>query len=220
MTTHHSPSLLTRLAGLPGQCLLIAQKLQALCIRRHYLGRFKQAGRRIAIGRQVDIHEPGCMTVEDDVIIANFVSLRALSAYPWAEPPQSFSPEITLGAGCFINNFTQISCARRVTIGARVMIAERCFIADNNHVYTDPDRSIRVQPLDVPGEVHIGDDSWLGVNVCVVGAVRIGRHCVVGANSVVTTDLPDYCVAAGAPARILKQYDREQRAWIRPPAQA
>ncbi|WP_289818532.1 DapH/DapD/GlmU-related protein, partial [uncultured Duncaniella sp.] len=60
--------------------------------------------------------------------------------------------------------------------------------------------------------VRIGEGSWLGVGVSVLGA-NIGRHCVIGANAVVTKDIPDYCVAAGIPARIIKRYDFDSREW-------
>jgi acetyltransferase-like isoleucine patch superfamily enzyme len=51
----------------------------------------------------------------------------------------------------------------------------------------------------------VGDNVWCGANVVITGGVSIGERCVVGANSVVTTDLPPFTIAAGAPARVLKQ---------------
>jgi acetyltransferase-like isoleucine patch superfamily enzyme len=63
-------------------------------------------------------------------------------------------------------------------------------------------------------DVCIGDGTWLGENVCVIGC-SIGRHCVIGANSVVTRDIPDHCVVVGSPARIVKRYSAEQRRWLR-----
>ena len=53
-------------------------------------------------------------------------------------------------------------------------------------------------------KVFIGEGSYIGINAVIVGNVRIGKHCVVGANSVVTKDVPDYCVAVGSPARVIK----------------
>ncbi len=196
-----------------GSLFSVWQRFRTLCIRHHLIGQLGKAGRRISIGEQVQLYAPEHIEVGDDVILAHRVILRAMTSYPWAEPPQNFQPRITLQRACFINNGSQISCVNRVTIGENVMIAENCFIADNNHSYTDPDRSIRAQPLLVAGEVHIGADSWIGANCCIVGAVGIGRHCVIGANSVVTRNIPDYSVAAGTPARVLKQYDPEKKAW-------
>lgn len=65
------------------------------------------------------------------------------------------------------------------------------------------------------GGVRIGDDTWIGTNVVIVGSVNIGKHCVIGANSVVTHDVPDYCVAAGSPCVIKKRYNPKLNAWVR-----
>jgi acetyltransferase-like isoleucine patch superfamily enzyme len=75
-------------------------------------------------------------------------------------------------------------------------------------------RSDVIRPLRVDGwrNIRIGEGSWLGEGVAVIGAC-IGRNCVVGANSVVTKDVPDYCVVAGAPARIIKRYDPASGLW-------
>ena len=200
-----------------GSAFVAWRKFQTLCVRRHWLARFRAAGRGISIGEGFQAYAPERIRLADGVVLAHRVTLRAMTAYPWASPPQSFAPEIVLGPNCFLNNGTQISCARRVEIGANAMLAENVFVADNNHGYRDPDLPIRAQPLDVPGEVHVGADSWIGANCSIVGNVRIGRHCVVGAKSVVLSDLPDFSVAAGAPARVLRRYDPARREWTRLP---
>lgn len=64
-------------------------------------------------------------------------------------------------------------------------------------------------------KVIIGEGSWLGTNVVVVGKVRIGKHCVIGANSVVTKDIPDYSVAVGIPAKVIKKYDFANEEWVK-----
>ena len=63
-------------------------------------------------------------------------------------------------------------------------------------------------------DVVIGNGSWIGEHVCIIGA-SIGRHCVIGANSVVTRDIPDYSVAVGSPAVIIKKYDFNLNKWIK-----
>ncbi|MCK4619283.1 MAG: hypothetical protein KAT52_05010 [Desulfobacterales bacterium] len=62
--------------------------------------------------------------------------------------------------------------------------------------------------------VYIGNNSWIGQNVTIIG-VKIGKHCVIGANSVATKDIPDYCVAAGSPAIVKKRYNFETNEWQR-----
>jgi len=63
--------------------------------------------------------------------------------------------------------------------------------------------------------VHIGEGTWLGTNVVIVGSISVGKQCVIGANSVVTKDIPDYSVAVGIPAKVIKRYDFEQQQWVK-----
>ena len=62
--------------------------------------------------------------------------------------------------------------------------------------------------------VSIGDGSYIGINSVIVGNVQIGKHCIVEANSVVTNSIPDYCLAVGSPAKVIKVYTKE-KGWIR-----
>lgn len=62
--------------------------------------------------------------------------------------------------------------------------------------------------------MRIGEGSWLGENVCVIGA-SVGKHCTIGANAVVTKDIPDYSVAVGIPAKVIKQYNFKTQRWER-----
>jgi acetyltransferase-like isoleucine patch superfamily enzyme len=62
--------------------------------------------------------------------------------------------------------------------------------------------------------VRIGSGAWLGENVCVIGA-NVGRNSVVGANSVVMSDIPDFCVAVGAPARVIRRFDASLGKWVK-----
>lgn len=63
--------------------------------------------------------------------------------------------------------------------------------------------------------VYIGFGTWLGTNVVIADARHIGHNCVIGANSVVTSDIPDYCVAVGIPAKVIKKYDFKKKSWIK-----
>jgi acetyltransferase-like isoleucine patch superfamily enzyme len=123
---------------------------------------------------------------------------------------------LTIGDNTHINRYFVLACVGQVTIGRNVVMADRAFVGDTNHGYADPSTPIIFQPMAPSRPVVIEDDCWLGINVCVLSGVRIGRHSVIGANSVVTRDVPPYSVAAGNPARIVKQYDPLQQAWIRP----
>ena len=92
------------------------------------------------------------------------------------------------------------------------MTADRVYISDNLHGYEDINTPIKDQPIRQINPVRIGEGSWIGVGVAVMGAT-IGRHCVIGANSVVTRDIPDYSVAVGIPAKVIKRYDFQSNRW-------
>lgn len=114
--------------------------------------------------------------------------------------------------GCSIGRFNHIYATRRVVMHERVLTANGVYISDNLHSYQDIGVAIMDQPIRQIGDVEIGAGSWLGHNACVLG-VRIGRQCVVAANAVVTRDVPDFCVVAGAPAVIIKRFDSATGDW-------
>lgn len=93
-----------------------------------------------------------------------------------------------------------------------VLTADRVYISDNLHGYSDINIPVNAQPIKQISTVRIGEGSWLGIGVVVIGA-NIGKHCVIGANAVVTHDIPDYSVAVGIPAKVIKRYNFSTKQW-------
>jgi acetyltransferase-like isoleucine patch superfamily enzyme len=90
-------------------------------------------------------------------------------------------------------------------IGSRVVFGSNVFVTDNYHGNTsNVDMNRMSSILTLPGEVVIEDGAWIGNNVCILPGVTIGRGSIVGANSVVNSDIPPYTIAAGAPAKVKK----------------
>lgn len=114
--------------------------------------------------------------------------------------------------GCVIGHFNHIYATKSIILHKDVLTADKVYISDNLHGYENLEIPIKNQPVLQNGKVEIGEGSWLGENVCVLGA-KIGKHCIIGANSVVTKDIPDYSVAVGAPAKVIKHYNFENRKW-------
>ena len=112
---------------------------------------------------------------------------------------------IEIGANGFFNLGVMIAAQDRITIGEWAMIGNGCFIGDAAHRFDDPDTPVPLQGFTSKGPVTIGDNIWLGVNSVVTSGVTIGERCVIGANSVVTSDIPPHSIAAGAPAKVIKQ---------------
>ncbi|MBW8686730.1 acyltransferase [Chitinophaga rhizophila] len=101
-----------------------------------------------------------------------------------------------------------------VTIADNVIIAQNVVMSGLNHGYQDIHTPIGKQPC-TTNEIYVGADSWIGANVVLTAGVRIGKHAVVAAGSVVTKDVPPYSVVAGNPAKLVKQYNDETKLWER-----
>jgi acetyltransferase-like isoleucine patch superfamily enzyme len=119
--------------------------------------------------------------------------------------------QIGIGAGCFLNMGVMLAAVERIEIGDHVMFANNCFVGDADHRYDDPSRPVTHQGFVPRGPVRIGSNCWFGVNCVVTGGVEIGERTVVGANSVVTSNLPAGAIAAGAPAKIIRQIEFHSR---------
>ena len=127
---------------------------------------------------------------------------------------------LKIGKGSVLGYNNHITAVRDVVIGDHVLTANNVYISDNLHEYEDISRPILHQRVRFNRGVCIGDGSWIGENVSILGA-RIGKHCVIGANAVVTHDIPDYSVAVGVPAVVIRAFDPQLRQWVaRPRAHA
>jgi acetyltransferase-like isoleucine patch superfamily enzyme len=114
---------------------------------------------------------------------------------------------VRIGEGCFLNLHTMIASQVSVTIGDHVMFANHCFVSDASHRYDDPHKPVPWQGFESKGPTVIGSNCWFGVGCVVTSGVTIGERCVIGANSVVTRDLPPRVIAAGAPAKVIREID-------------
>ena len=123
------------------------------------------------------------------------------------------------GAGpLYIGDRTRIgiSCTLigPVTIGNDVMLAQNIVISGLNHSYKDITRPISLQKQ-TTAMITIEDEVWIGANVVIVAGVRVGKHSVIAAGSVVTKDVPPFSIAGGNPAKVLKAYNPETNQWDR-----
>ena len=105
----------------------------------------------------------------------------------------------------YIGRFCTMSISSSITIGKNALISDRVYLGDCNHGYDDKTQPISKQQVRFGGCVVIGEGSWIGIGVAIMAGVNIGRNSVVGANSVVTRDVPDYCIVAGNPAKVIRE---------------
>ncbi len=123
----------------------------------------------------------------------------------WLTAPDQ--ARIRIGAGSFLNMGVMVAAMELVEIGEHCMFANGCLISDANHRFDDPQKPVPWQGFTSKGPTRIGDNVWCGANVVVTSGVTIGERAVIGANSVVTSDIPPFTIAAGSPAKPLKQVE-------------
>jgi acetyltransferase-like isoleucine patch superfamily enzyme len=111
---------------------------------------------------------------------------------------------IRIGSGSFLNLGVMVASVELVEIGDHCMFANGCFVSDGAHRFDDPDQPVPWQGLTTKGPTRVEDNVWCGTNVVITSGVTVGERCVIGANSVVTRDLPPFSIAAGAPATVLR----------------
>ena len=116
---------------------------------------------------------------------------------------------IAIGGGTSISGFCSITAVREVIIEEKVLIARNVHISDHSHCFEDVTVPIMDQGIGKSAPVRIREGAWLGHGCVVCPGVTIGRNAVIGANSVVRDDVPDFCVAAGAPARVVRRVKAE-----------
>jgi acetyltransferase-like isoleucine patch superfamily enzyme len=114
---------------------------------------------------------------------------------------RSSEGRILLGYGVGINRNAVIASGNLVVLGDHTIVAQNCYITDVNHSSDDPDTPVGDQPMQTRGPTVIEDNVWLGANCIVTTGVRIGRRSIIGANSVVTRDVPPHSVVHGTAAR-------------------
>lgn len=167
-----------------------------------------------SIGSHSYIDHPLRIDGANSIFIGNRVSIKYKSWIASKPLTGTGSSKLVFEDGCVIGHFNHIFATKSIVLHKNVLTADRVYISDNLHGYEDIAKPIMRQSIVQNGVVEIGEGSWLGENVCVAGA-SIGRHCVIGANAVVTHDIPDYCVAVGVPAKIVKKFNFLTNKWER-----
>lgn len=164
------------------------------------------------IGYHSYIDKPLRIDGGKNIFIGDRVSIKYRSWIASKPLTGADSSQLIFEDGCIIGHFNHIFATKLIILHKNVLTADKVYISDNLHGYEDIHTPILRQPIVQKGTVEIGEGSWLGENVCIIGA-NIGKHCIIGANSVVTKDIPDYSVAVGVPAKTIKTYNFKTKKW-------
>lgn len=183
----------------------IKRKCWYIITQYYYKLKFKSIGKHSVLNKPLQLDNVNSICIGKEVYIGEGA---------WLMGSNKSVTTAWINDSTTIGHFSHIVAVHSVTIGKSVLIADRVFISDCSHRYEDVSIPIIKQDIKKLAPVSIGEGSWIGENVCVCGA-SVGKHCVVGANSVVTVDIPDYSVAVGSPAKVVKRYDFEMQEWVR-----
>jgi len=151
---------------------------------------------------------PRYISINKNVFIENNCRIEAVTSYNGVQ----FHPSIVFEEGASVQQNLHLTCASQIIIGRNTAIASNVSITDIHHPYEDINIPIEQQNI-ITKPVIIDSDCKIYNNSVILPGVHIGKHCTIGANSVVTHDIPDYSVAVGAPARVIKQYNFETKRW-------
>ena len=172
-------------------------------------------GRNVTFGRDVVLRHPHKIVIADNVVIDDHVVLDAKGID---------NAGIRIGSGVFIGRNTILSCkngdivlgdrvnvgfnceifsANRVEVGASTLVAAYAYLIGGDHDFAQSDVPVLEQGRSARG-IKVGTDAWLGAGVKVLDGTRVGAHAIVGTGAVVNQDVPDYAIAVGVPARVVR----------------
>lgn len=167
------------------------------CIK-NFCGRIRAVAFGITAGHDIYIGKGCNFKGKNKIMLQDFVTIRP-NVQIWSRGT------VKIGKGSEIGERCRISIANSLEIGEKVLLSPNVYITDCDHEYRNVGMPVIDQGIVQKGQkVYIGDGSYIGINAVIVGNVKIGKHCVIGANSVVTRAIPDYCVAVGSPAKVIK----------------
>jgi acetyltransferase-like isoleucine patch superfamily enzyme len=163
---------------------------------------FKHCNKTVSFGKIGRIHGGECITIEEKTYFSDYIYLTT-----WPNLVEE-KPSLEIGAYCNFGAYNHITCTNKMIIGNNVLTGKWVTISDNNH----GDSSLEIlkmhpikRPIVSKGPVVIEDDVWIGDKATILSGVHVGKGAIIAANAVVTKDVPAYSVAAGNPARIIKQ---------------
>jgi len=172
-----------------------------------------------SIGSRVSIH-PSCFIdrkTAHRITLGNNIRIEKDACLGLSVPPEEHGePVIIIDDNCVIHWRTQIGAKNRIHLERDVLVAQDVLIVDQNHAYDDVTLPIAEQGFTEGGTITIGQGSFIAHGaaiICSRGELVLGRHCYVGAHTVVMNSAPDYSVLYGNPAKIIRHYDPVQREW-------
>ena len=153
------------------------------------------------------------ISIKGSISLGENCKLLCWKEYTSSSNNQFLDPRLEIGYNFRATRNLTIQCAGHTCIGNDVLVSSDVFIIDYNHCLDPRNENYLDGELFVK-EVFIDDGAWIGNNVVILPGARIGKKAVIGAGSVVTGTIDDYCIAVGNPARVIKRWDFSSNKWI------
>lgn len=177
-------------------------------------------GKRVKIKNKKNISFNGSATIEDGcfiqalskkgITVGNNFSLGRNSIIECTGVIRELGEELIIGDNVGIAANAFIAMRGKVEIGSNTIFGPGVSIHAENHNFQEVDKPIKLQGATRKG-IIIGEDCWIGSKAIILDGVKIGNHCVIAAGAVVTKDIPDYAIAGGVPARVIKMRKEEEQ---------
>ena len=168
-----------------------------------------QCGENVQIHFPCTLGHPEMIEIGEDTVILKDARFQV---YP---ENSGISGKIRIGKRCLLNMRECIMAGCDVTIGDDVIMASDCVILSENHGMNPEDSTPYMDQVLDSKPTSIGDGCWLGARVIVMPGVNIGKRCIIGGGAIVTSDIPDYSIAVGSPAKVIKTYNFDKHEWQR-----
>ena len=175
-------------------------------------------GKRVKIKNKKKISFNGSATIEDGcfiqalskggITVGNNFSLGRNSIIECTGVIRELGEELIIGDNVGIAANAFIAMRGKIEIGSNTIFGPNVSIHAENHNFSDIDKPIKLQGATRKG-VKIGEDCWIGSKAVILDGVTIGSHSIIGAGAVITKDIPEYCIAGGVPAKVIKMRKEE-----------
>lgn len=169
----------------------------------YYSRVFNECGSNLSISNPINILNPQSIIIGSNFVARKNLKLRAFTEFNL----QKFNPLIKIGNNVNIETDCHIGCINQIIIGDNVLIASGVYISDHTHGsadFSDIEMAPLQRILTSKGPIVIENNVWIGERVVILADVRIGKYSIIGANAVVTKEIPSYSIVAGVPAKVIK----------------
>ena len=163
-------------------------------------GTVKKFGKGSVLAPGVKLYTPQYISIGNNSSIMSHCIIETC-------PINEDKPHLIIGDNVSLGEYSHITCANKVTIGNGVLTGRFVLITDNSHGNNTKevaDIAPLAREIHSNGPVCIGENVWIGDKVTILPNITIGKGCIIAANAVVTKDIPEYSIAAGVPAKVIK----------------